>query len=304
MFRFSQHRLRTGQAIVVVLVSIGELLTAAQIQRNVAPLPDPAGFVAEVRKRLLSDRALQSQYTYLEHREEISVSKLGKVSRGPLKVYEVYPSVEPGNNYKRLIAVDGVPLSAAELEKQDRVHREDVLRDAAKRQHETAPQRDERVAREQDDRRKEQAIIDEAFSLYTITMIGRETVQSHETVVATLVPKPNFKPRTDAGQFLKKFKATAWVSESEYQLVRLDAEAIDDVTFGWGIVGRIHEGARAVFERTKVNGEVWLPSRTSFTGTGRALLFRTFEVNSETTSSDYKKFSVKTGEAFENHQTP
>ena len=304
MFRFSQHRIRTGQAIAVVLVSIAELLTAAQIQRNVTPLPDPAGFVAEVRKRLLSDRALQSQYTYLEHREEINVSKLGKVSRGPLKVYEVYPSVEPGNNYKRLIAVDGVPLSAAELEKQDRVHREDVLRDAAKRQHETAKERDERVAREQDERRKEQAIIDEAFSLYTITMIGRETVDAHDTVVATLVPKPNFKPRTDAGQFLKKFKATAWVSESEYQLVRLDAEAIDDVTFGWGIVGRIHEGARAVFERTKVNGEVWLPSRTSFTGTGRALLFRTFDVNSETTYSDYKKFSVKTGEAFENHQTP
>ena len=72
-----------------------------------------------------------------------------------------------------------------------------------------------------------------------------------------------------------------------------DAEAIDDVTFGWGIVGRLHEGARAVFERTKVNGEVWLPSRTSFTGTGRALLFRTFEVNSVTTYSDYKKFSVR-----------
>ena len=121
----------------------------------------------------------------------------------------------------------------------------------------------------------------------------------HETVVATLVPKPNFKPRTDAGEFLKKFKATAWVSESEYQLVRLDAQAIDDVTFGWGIVGRIHEGARAVFERTKVNDEVWLPSRTTFTGTGRALLFRTFDVNSVTTYSDYKKFSVKTDEAFE-----
>ena len=75
-------------------------------------------------------------------------------------------------------------------------------------------------------------------------------------MVATLVPKPNFKPRTDAGQFLKKFKATRRVSESEYQLVRLDAQAMDDVTFGWGIVGRIHEGARAVFERTKVNDEV------------------------------------------------
>ena len=173
-----------------------------------------------------------------------------------------------------------------------------------KRQHETPEQRNERLRDEAEDHRKEQATIDEAFALYTITMIGRETVQSHETVVATLVPKPNFKPRTDAGQFLKKFKATAWVSESDYQLVRLEAEAIDDVTIGWGLVGRIHEGARAVFERTKINGEVWLPSRTTFTGSGRALLFRTFEVNSVTTYSDYKKFSVKTDEAFGDHQAP
>jgi hypothetical protein len=303
MFRFRQPS-RIVQAIVLALVSCGELLSAAQVQRTFTPLPDPKAFVAEVRKRLLSDRTLQSQYTYLEHRAEVSVSKLGKVSNGPLKVYEVYPSVELGNNYKRLISVNGVPLTAAELEKQDRIHRDDVLREVAKRQRESEAQRQERLAREADDRRKEQAMIDEAFALYTITMTGRETLQGHETVVATLVPKPNFKARTDAGQFLKKFKATAWVSESEYQLVRLDAEAIDDVTFGWGIVGRIHEGARAVFERTKVNGEVWLPARTTFTGSGRALLFRTFDVNSVTTYSDYKKFSVNTGETFEDRQTP
>ena len=304
MFRFPQRPVRTVQAIVVALVSIGELLLSAQLQRDFTPLPDPKGFVAEVRKRLTSDRTLQSQYTYLEHRAEINVSKLGKVSDGPLKVYEVYPSVEPGNNYKRLVSVDGVRLTAAELEKEDRIHRDDVLREAAKRQHETPAQRDARLEREADERKKEQAIIDEAFALYTITMIGRETLHSHLTVVATLVPKPNFKPRTDTGEFLKKFKATAWVSESEYQLVRLDAQAIDDVTIGWGIIGRIHEGARAVFERTKVNDEVWLPSRSAFTGTGRALLFRTFEVNAVTTYSDYRKFSVKTDEAFENRPTP
>jgi hypothetical protein len=304
MFRFPHRKMRIVQALALVLLAVGQVLSAAQLRTNTAPLPDPQGFIAEVRKRLVSDRTLQSQYTYLEHREEISVSKLGKVSSGPLKVYEVYPSVEFGNNYKRLISINGVPLSAAELDKQDRVHREDVLREVEKRQHETPEQRNQRLRKEAEDRREEQATIDEAFALYTITMIGRETIRSHDTIVATLIPKPNFKPRSDAGKFLKKFKATAWVSESDYQLVRLEAEAIDDVTIGWGLIGRIHEGARAVFERTKVNGEVWLPSRTTFTGTGRALLFRTFEVNSVTTYSDYKKFSVKTDETFHEHETP
>src|SRR4051794_25159634 len=118
-----------------VLASI--LVTSAVLSAQDAPLPDVKAFGAEVRRRGLPHRELQSQYTFIEKREEIEVSKLGKVSTGPVKTYEVYPSVLPGNTYKRLIAVNGVPLSPAELERQDRVHRDDVLREQAKRQHES-----------------------------------------------------------------------------------------------------------------------------------------------------------------------
>ncbi len=62
-----------------------------------APLPEVSAFTAQVRARLRTDRALQAQYTFMERREEIRVSKLGKVKDGPVKVYEVYPSEDPGN---------------------------------------------------------------------------------------------------------------------------------------------------------------------------------------------------------------
>jgi hypothetical protein len=54
----------------------------------------------------------------------------------------------------------------------------------------------------------------------------------------------------------------------------------------------------ATFERTKVNGEVWLPARVEIKGTGRAL-FRRFTLSSLTTYSDYRKFHVSTGETFQ-----
>ena len=113
------------------------------------PLPDPKAFGAEVRRRMLTDRELQAQYTFIEKREEIKATKLGKVSAGPVKTYEVYPSVERGNTYKRLIAVNGVPVPPAELEQQDRTHREDVLREAAKRERETPEERQRRVRDEE-----------------------------------------------------------------------------------------------------------------------------------------------------------
>ena len=111
--------------VLALLLSPGGTAKAAP-QAEQAPLPELSAFVANVRARLRSDRALQAQYTFLERREEINVSKLGKVKDGPVKVYEVYPSLERGNTYKRLISVDGKPLSAAELEKNDKIHQQHI----------------------------------------------------------------------------------------------------------------------------------------------------------------------------------
>jgi hypothetical protein len=260
------------------------------------PLPDGRAVAAEVRRRAMTDRELQSHYTFIENREEIEVSKLGKVKKGPTKTYEVYPSREPGNTYKRLIAVNGKPLSAAELEKQDRKHREDILREMEKRQRETPAERAKREAREAKERAEREAMLDEVLVLFDIKLVGRDTVAGHRALVATLEPKPRYKPRTEAGEFMKKIRAKVWVSESDYTIVRAEGEMIGDITIGWGIAGRIYKGSRAVFERTKVNDEVWLPSRQTFTGAGRALLFRKFTVDTVTTFSDYKKFTVKTEE--------
>ena len=257
------------------------------------PLPDPKAFGAEVRRRVLTDRELQSQYTFLEKREEITVSKLGKVSKGPVKTYEVYPSVRPGNTYKRLIAVNGVPLPPAELERNDRIHREDVLREAAKQQRESAQDRQERLRKEAKEQEEWNRTLDEVFDAYDIRLVGRETLNGHVTVIATLEPRPQQRPRTDTGKLMKKLRGRLWISESDHVVVKAVAHVIDDVTFGWGLIGRLHEGTEAEFERTKVNNEVWLPTRVQFRAAGRALL-RRFTVNSLTLYSDYKKFNVST----------
>ncbi len=288
-----------SRPIARALVVIG-VLTGATLSAQTRPLPDPQAFAPEVRRRLLTDRELQSQYTFIEKREEIEVSKLGKVKPGPVKTYEVYPSVERGNTYKRLIAVDGVPLPPAELERQDRVHREDVLREQAERERESPQDRDRRLREEAKEKAEWDRTLDEVFDLYDIRIVGRETLDGYETVVATLEPKPAYRPRTDAGKWMKKLRARVWISESDYQVVKAAATVIDDVTFGWGIVGRLHSGTVAEFERRKINGEVWLPARVEIKGTGRALL-RRFRIDSVTVYSDYKKFNVSTDEQLTPH---
>jgi len=255
------------------------------------PLPDVSAFAAKVRARLRSDRALQAQYTFLERREEISMSRLGKVKDGPVKVYEVYPSEDPGNLYKRLVSVDGKPLSAAELAKNDAVHQKDIFA----RLNESAPQKAKRAREEAKDRATEQREIDEIFGVYDITLVRREVVNGHPTILAALEPRRTYKPRTDEGKVMKKIRARAWIHETEHQIVRVEIEALEDIGFGLGVVGKIYKGTVGEFVRTKVNGEVWLPARARFTAKGRAL-FRKFAIDSVTEWWDYKKFSVSTSE--------
>lgn len=259
-----------------------------------APLPDLTTFEADVKARLRTDRALQAQYTFLERTNEIQIGKLGKVSVGATKLYEVYPSPDPGNTYKRLLAVNGTPISAAELARNDAKHRQDV----EDRLNESPVERARRAREAADDLRQEHEDIEEIFRLYDIRLVRRETLNGYPTVVGTLEPRPQYRPRTDDGRMMKRFRARVWVHEQDFQVVKVDLEAVEDVTLGWGVIGRLHKGARITLERRKVNGEVWLPARMCITGTGRSLIFRSFDIDAVTDWSDYKKFGVKTDETF------
>jgi hypothetical protein len=258
------------------------------------PLPDLEALKADVKARILEDRVLRSQYTYLERRGEIEVSKLGRVTDGPVKVYEVYPSPEPGNTYKRLISVNGTPLSPEELERNDTIHRRDVLA----RLNESPAKKVSRQREEAKDRAEEAALVDELFHLYDMKIVRRESLDGHPTLVVALEPRPDYRTRTDAGRVLKRVRMKAWVHETEHQIVRVDAEAIDDITIGWGLIGRLYKGTKGQYLRRKVNDEVWMPAKASLVATGRALLVRGFQLDSTTEWWGYKKFKVKTEEMY------
>jgi hypothetical protein len=249
------------------------------------PLPDAETFRREARKRLRDDRAILSQYTYLERREEIDISAFGGVSEGPVKTYEVYPSKESGNTWKRLIAVDGEPLSEEELAENDREHQ----RHLREKENESPSERARRLRKEEKEQQEEQAVLDEVFALYDMTMERREIVHGHPTIFVSLEPRADYEPKTKEGKWMKHVRIRAWVHEHDYEIVRVEADVLEDITVGWGLIGRVHKGSTAIFDRTKVNGEVWLPKRSEVKGTGRTLVFRPFAVDAVTEWWGYRK---------------
>jgi len=272
---------------MVVLCLAVSLPAAAQ-----RPLPDQRQFLEEVRKRLDTNDQRQSGYAYVETRREQKLDKAGRSAGESVRVLESYPGLPGEERWERVLSVGGRAVPQQELDKGDRErqkHAEEYARKAAKDPagERAKQERDRaRVKRERDES------IDDAFRIFDVRMLGRETIEGHDTIAFSLTPRRDVKPKTRAGGIMRNFSGRAWISESDYELVRMDVEAIDTVSFGLGVLARLHKGSQASFQRRKVNDEAWLPAMASYRMSARIGLLAVFRRGATFEYSNYKKFGV------------
>ena len=252
------------------------------------PFPSPREFAQRLRQAVRLDHQLQKDFTYVEHRRDVKISKLGKVSIGPQRTFQVIPSPVSGETYKRLIAVDGVPLTAGELARRDAEHARDASSALSRELGESPSQRAERLRNETGAQRHRDAILEDAFRVFEATIVRREWVDGQPVLVARMRPRPGAEPLTREGRWMTHFEGELWAAESDTQIVRIDMRATSDVTIGWGVVGRIHEGSRVLYARRYFE-TAWLPAETTYEASGRTMIFRPFRFNVTTTYSDYKR---------------
>lgn len=269
-------------------VILGSLLAFTPPARSgdepaATPLPDAHSFLAQVRDRLHTDDFLLDQYTFTEKRTERRLDAEGKVKKITTESYEVYPSAEPGHTYRKLIERDGRPLPEEDLAREDRKQQEREAR-AAARSPEVQAER----------RKKETEAIDEIFRLYDIRIVRRESLEGRDAILVTFVPRPGVETTTKPGRIVKKFSGRAWIDESDRQLVRVEGELTDDLSFGFGILAKLKKGARAELKRRKVNDEIWLPAEARFVGHARIFLVKGIHIDALSEYSDYRKFTVAT----------
>ena len=262
------------------------------------PLPDYASFAAEVRTHLATDEERQSGYMFMERRTEQKLNASGRPTNESEKVFEVYPGLPGEDRYRRLIEQDGKAVSQATLAQQDRARQKEV--ESYARNVSSATEHRKEEQRLDKARREYTAAIDDLFRIYDIHIVRRESIEGHDTILATLTPNPGVKPQTDDGKIMRHFKARSWISESDYELVRAEIEAIDDLSFGLGLLARVHKGTTATYQRRKVNNEIWLPAQVTWTATARVLLVKSLRLRGVAEFSGYRKFTVDTSTTYTN----
>lgn len=247
------------------------------------PLVDQA-FLDDVRMRLAEAFRLDDFYAYRERRTDIKTNPFGRLGTGDVELYEVYPSPTRGLTYRRLIATNDEPTSAADLTRQDREYHERaasirrrLAAEAIERLQETAEQRAEAEARraEQLERSRERAReqIDDVLSAMVFSVDRREMFENRSSIVVTFGPRPDADPQTRRGDLARKFAGTAWIDEAERELRYVEATSVDSISFGLGLAARISDGAVATMRREKVADGVWMLTSVTLNGSGRAIMF-------------------------------
>lgn len=265
----------------LVLAAIA-ILPQPRMQGQERPLPDLPTLLRETRAHLRDDWRLDRQYTYVERRTEYQRGDDGREQVKSVKVFEVQPT-PGGRPYRRLVEVDGRPLTPQELEQNERERQKRI----AEREHESASQRQRRLNRQAAQQREEEETWDDLSRVYSFSIVGRERVDGQQLLVLEFKPKADAQPITENGRRMAKVRGRAWISESDYQVARVDAEVLDDISVGWGLVGKLYAGANASYVRRKLNDQ-WLPRSLSYAATGRALVKR-FAVHQVIEYLDYRK---------------
>lgn len=257
-------------------------------------LPELDDFLQGVKANLRSDRLLQSQYTYDLKQTRIQLDKEGNPKRFEVNEFEVFPALDDQYTYMRQVVKDGRRLDPEKIEKQDRSYAEKLEKRAKELEKEGVDERTRRMEKEAEERRKEDLIIDELFRMYKISLVRRDSIDGHTAILLEFHPRPGFKPSGRETKILAKLAGKAWFCEEDYQLVQAEVEFIDNVSFGKGLLARLHKGTKAFIQRRRIHGEVWLPAKASVTGSARILLLKKIRINTVNEYSNYRKFAVDT----------
>jgi hypothetical protein len=259
------------------------------------PLPELQPFLQQARTRLQTDDERRRSYIYVETQRRMKLDGSGRTRSESVKVVESYPAL-PGeeDRWERVLEEDGRRKTEAELARQD-ADRRKTAEALVKRLSSASAGDRAKVSRDYNrDRREALDRINDLFVVYDIRMQGRERLDGHDTIALTLDPRPNARPVTREGKWLQYFKCRAWVSETDYELVKLHVEAIRNANVGFGLLARMNTGTTMSFTRRLINNEVWLPARAEYTIRARVLMLKRYLQGGTIDFSNYRKFTVDT----------
>ena len=207
---------------------------------------------AATRDNLIRSQREQFNYAYKERRTEFHVNPFGRVGTGGIEGFEVTPIENGTVILRRLIERDGKPVTDGEV---DRSQGEGRARG----------------------RRADGRPWKMSWPCSLHDRIGARRSNGRDAIVMQVRPRSRRRGRRRGeGRIAKAFTGTIWVDEAAREVIRIEATAIDNISFGLRCASpRLNEGTTVTLHREPDRRlRSWLPTSIRFAGEGRALLLR------------------------------
>lgn len=148
----------------------------------------------------------------------------------------------------RLIAVSDRPLSAASAENEE-TRLGQLLDDPGKQRR--------RKQAEDEDAARAMKVLRALPTAFLYQEAGQGDGPAGKVEKFTFRPNPSFSPADLETQILPSMAGEIWVDPVQVRVVRLEGHVQQDVSFGWGILGRFNRGGWIAIEQADVAKGQW-----------------------------------------------
>lgn len=174
----------------------------------------------------------------------------------------------------RLIAINGVPLSAEQQKRED-ARVQALLANGSE------------IRKEQQKQRQDSAGQGRMFATFPEAFRYKYAGNEGGLVKLTFEPNLQFVPSSRQEEVLHHLEGTMWIELNQKRLVRIDGELTSEVRFAGGLLGRLDKGGVFSVKFKEVDSGHWVMAELHVDMNGRALLFKTIAVQESRDFDDY-----------------
>jgi hypothetical protein len=244
-------------ALILLFAMAGFVPASSQSPAQDAPPPlpqDATQYVREtIKHQMEADAADHTHWRYHIHKED----DRGSQDRDVIDTKE--------GQIARTLLINGKPLTA-EQRSADELRMKKLVEDPGER-----AKRDKRAKEDEDKGVQMFKAIPDAF-------IFKYEGAADGQVRLSFFPNPHYNAPTRELQVFRSMSGMIWIDRAALRMSRLDGSLFEDVTFGWGLLGRLNKGGTFSVTQRQVGDDHWEIVSLDVKMSGHAVIFKSINV--------------------------
>ncbi|MGZ4866251.1 MAG: hypothetical protein ACXV7C_03440 [Candidatus Angelobacter sp.] len=255
-------------AMFLISATLALALQAQTATEALPPLPKDANqYVKDtIKHQMEADAADHTHWRYRIHRED----EKGSQDRDVIDTKD--------GQIARTLLINGQPLTA-EQRAADEARMRKLVDDASER-----AKREKRAKEDEDKGVQMLKAIPDAF-------IFKYQGAENGLVRLSFFPNPHYNAPTRELQVFRSLTGMMWIDRAGLRLARLDGSLFEDVTFGWGLLGRLNKGGTFSVTQSRVADDHWEIVSLDVKMSGHAVIFKSINVKQLQRISGFRRVS-------------